>query len=279
MKITVLVDNNTLVDKYYLAEPGLSLFIEVDGKKILFDAGFSDVFLKNAQKMDIDLKNIDYFVLSHGHLDHSWGLFHLYSAFSEAAFEKKYFPHPKFICHTLALNTKISPKVNQMGSLLTEEKLSGFFEVQKSKEPLNLTENLIFLGEIPRVTDFEGKHKSREIIIDGEIKEDKLLDDTALVYKSNDGIVIITGCSHSGICNIIDYAKKITGDDRILDIIGGFHLLNPDKSTLDATLEFLENQSIKNLHACHCTDLASKISLSAVCKLQEVGVGLTLNFL
>jgi len=279
MEITVLVDNNTLVDKYYLAEPGLSLYIEADGKKILFDAGYSDVFLKNAQKMGIDLKNIDFFVLSHGHLDHSWGLFYLYSSFTEAAFEKKYFPHPEFVCHPLALNTKISPKVNQMGTILTEEKLEGFFEIKKSKEPINLTENLIFLGEIPRVTDFEGKQKSREIIIDGEVKEDLLLDDTALVYKTNDGIVIITGCSHSGICNIIDYAVKVANDDRILDIIGGFHLLNPQKSIMNNTLEFLKNHNIKNLHACHCTDLNSKIELSQVCNLQEVGVGLTLKFL
>ena len=70
MKLKVLTDNNTYIDEYYLGEPALSYYLEEDGRKILFDTGYSDVFMINAKKMGIDLGAIDYLVLSHGHNDH-----------------------------------------------------------------------------------------------------------------------------------------------------------------------------------------------------------------
>ena len=74
MKITVLVDNNTIIDRYLSGEPGVSYLLETSGKTILFDTGYSDMFIQNAKKLKIDLLNIDYLVLSHGHIDHTGGL-------------------------------------------------------------------------------------------------------------------------------------------------------------------------------------------------------------
>jgi len=68
-----LVDNNTIIDQYYLGEPAVSVWIETDNKKILFDVGYSDVFIRNAKALGIDLTKADYLVLTHGHLDHTWG--------------------------------------------------------------------------------------------------------------------------------------------------------------------------------------------------------------
>jgi 7,8-dihydropterin-6-yl-methyl-4-(beta-D-ribofuranosyl)aminobenzene 5'-phosphate synthase len=104
------------------------------------------------------------------------------------------------------------------------------------------------------------------------------MDDSALVYCSTKGLVIITGCSHSGICNIIEQAKKVCNENRVIDVIGGFHLLNPEKKQLEGTLEYFKKLQPETLHACHCTDLNSKIALSKVSNIQEVGVGLTLNY-
>ena len=73
MKLTVLVDNNTIIDRYFLAEPGLSFFIQDEDKTVLFDTGYSGIFLDNAHKMGLDLANLDYLVFSHSHLDHTWG--------------------------------------------------------------------------------------------------------------------------------------------------------------------------------------------------------------
>lgn len=82
MKLQVLVDNNTYIDHYYLGEPGVSYYVEIDDKKILFDAGYSDIMIRNAHSLGVDLKKITHIVLSHGHDDHSKGLKYLFSQFS-----------------------------------------------------------------------------------------------------------------------------------------------------------------------------------------------------
>ena len=99
MKVTVLVDNNTLIDHYFFAEPGLSLLIEDDETTVLFDTGYSDIFLKNAFKMEKDLTNLDYLVLSHNHLDHTWGLEPLVKYFTELKIEKRVFNRPSLVAH------------------------------------------------------------------------------------------------------------------------------------------------------------------------------------
>ncbi len=104
------------------------------------------------------------------------------------------------------------------------------------------------------------------------------MDDSALVYKSKKGMVIITGCSHSGISNIIEYAKKVCRMEKILDVIGGFHLLNTKRKILQKTIEYLKSCSIMDFYPCHCTDLKAKIELGKHFTIQEVGSGLILKY-
>ncbi|MBE9480644.1 MAG: MBL fold metallo-hydrolase [Bacteroidetes bacterium] len=278
MKLTVLVDNNTLIDRYFYGEPGASYFIEDEGKKILFDVGYSDVFIKNAQKLNIDLLNLDFVVLSHGHLDHTWGLDPLIRLYTEAIIENLNHKNPIIIAHPLTFYSKKNNGLNEIGSIISEVKLSKHFNIKLSKEPVWLTKKLVFLGEIERKNDFEAKIPIGKIVINNSENDDYLLDDSALVYKSSTGLIIITSCSHSGICNIIEYAKKICEENRITDIIGGFHLLEPSKEQLQGTLEYMKKLKPYEVHACHCTDLNSKIALSKVINLIEVGVGLKLEY-
>jgi len=104
------------------------------------------------------------------------------------------------------------------------------------------------------------------------------MDDTALVYKSPVGLVIITSCSYVGICSIIEYAKKICKDDKVTDIIGGFHLLNPSKEQLQGTLKYMRKLHPYEVHAYHCTHLDTKIALFNVINLKDVGVGSKLEY-
>ncbi|MGP2467343.1 MBL fold metallo-hydrolase [Yersinia sp. 2540 StPb PI] len=99
-----------------------------------------------------------------------------------------------------------------------------------------------------------------------------------MVYTSPEGIVIITGCSHSGICNIIDYAIKVTSDKRVRAVIGGFHLLNASSDTLSRTSDYFKQLNAKAVYPCHCTDLKAKIALANAVNIEEVGVGMILNF-
>ena len=136
---------------------------------------------------------------------------------------------------------------------------------------------MVFLGEIERKNTFKAKKSIGKVIKDDFEEDDYLIDDSALVYRSLKGLVIITACSHSGICNIVGYAKKICMDDRIIDIVGGFHLLSPGREQLEGTLKYLRKIKPHEVHAYHCTGLKSKIALSKVVNLKEAGVEQTLE--
>jgi 7,8-dihydropterin-6-yl-methyl-4-(beta-D-ribofuranosyl)aminobenzene 5'-phosphate synthase len=278
MKLTVLVDNNTLIDRYFFGEPGLSYYIEDNGEKILFDTGYSDVFIKNAFKMNIDLLDVDFLVLSHGHFDHTWGLDPLIKIHTEAVIEKKAQRKATLVAHPLIFSSRKYDDLEEVGSVITKNRLEGFFKIKLSKKPLWLTDNLVFLGEIPRKNDFEAKKPIGKTVFENVEKDDYILDDSALVYKSPKGLVVITGCSHSGICNIIEYAKETCGTEKIIDVIGGFHLLDPSHKQLQGTVEYLRAIQPQIVHACHCTDLNSKIALSKVVNLGETGVGMEFEF-
>jgi len=278
MKLTVLIDNNTLIDRYFIGEPGVCYYIEEDDQKILFDLGYSQAFLKNGDKMGVDFHNLDWIVVSHSHLDHTWGMEPLIKRFNEAHMEWKGYKRPKLIAHPDIFYPRSFGGEDEFGMLVGQDKVFKYLDNNLSSKPVWLTKNLVFLGEIPRINEFEAKVSIGHINIDGKSQEDFNLDDSALCYKSPQGLVIITGCSHAGICNIIEYAKSICQDSRIVDVIGGFHLQEPEASQLEGTVLYFGKQDVKAIHACHCTDLQSKIELSKVVSILEVGVGLELKY-
>ena len=277
MKLTVLVDNNTVVDRYFHGEPGVSYFIECDDGKYLFDTGYSDIFLRNATKMDINLLQLDAVIISHGHNDHTWGLGELVKLYSEAIYEGYECKKPAIIAHPDAFLDKNVDGLD-VGAMLSIDQLKKLFSVKLEKEPVWLSEKLVFLGEIERNNSFEARTPIGKTLRNGIWEDDFVLDDSAMAYKSEKGLVIITGCSHAGICNIIEYAKKVCHESRVVDVIGGFHLLDPSQEKMNSTVEYLEKCQPHALHAAHCTDLHSKIRLAKVMNVEDVGVGLVWEY-
>ena len=273
MKFHVLVDNNTLIDRYFVGEPAASYLIEDGNERILFDVGYSGAFLQNARKLNQDLRQLDYLVLSHGHMDHTWGLDPFIRSYTEAAIEKIPCNKPRVITHPDTFLGKHMPGFPEMGSIVSQEDVAKSFDLHLSKEPVWLNDRLVFLGEIERYTSFEARLPMGKITRAGIVEDDYLYEDSALAYRAKEGLVIITGCSHAGICNIVKQAQRVCQEERIIDIIGGLHLLNPSQEQMQGTLHFLQSLQLKQLHACHCTDLASKIALSQVVRLEEIGVG------
>jgi len=280
LSLTVLVDNNTFTDQYFLGEPGLSILLQAEGKRILFDTGYSDAVLRNADSMGESLLNLDFIILSHGHLDHTGGLVHLVRRLTEAAINN--IPHklPELITHPHCFYPRPKSPLPDIGSLLSEERARLHIPIRTSREPVWITENLVFLGEIPRKFPFEQTDPGRRRIVmpDGQILPDRLIDDSALACQCPDGLVIITGCSHSGICNITEYAREICSDRRILDIVGGFHLLKPSPAQLSGTCDYFRGAAPRAVHASHCTSLEAKTALAGSCPLKETGVGLRLEY-
>jgi len=278
MELKVLVDNNTIIDRYFLAEPAVSYLITEGEVKILFDVGYSDIFIQNAKKMNELLMDIDYIVISHGHNDHTGGLVSLVKLYSEAKAEGRDFINPVVVSHPDAFSHKEFCG-DEIGSFLDTQKISRYFGSNFTTEPFWITDKIVFLGEIARANHFENLEPIGRCDKEGLLLDDYVKDDSALVYKSSEGLVIITGCSHAGICNIIEYAKKVCNDDRVVDIIGGFHLINPSKIQSEGTIEYFKKQNFSKIHPCHCTNLKYKIELSKSVNVMDVGVGLSLRFL
>lgn len=172
MKLTVLIDNNTLTDRYFLGEPGVSYLIETEGKKVLFDVGYSDAFITNARKLSIDLLDVDFVVLSHAHLDHTWGLIPLIRLYTEGIIEELHVKKPTLVTHPLTLSARTFGDLVEIGSILQEDKLSGYFHLELSREPVYLTKRLVFLGEIERTNEFEAKNPMGKILENGIEKDD-----------------------------------------------------------------------------------------------------------
>ena len=152
LKLTVLIDNNTLtqIDADLRGEPGLCFYIEYGPKKILFDTGYSRLFIENAHKMRIKLHDIDYIVLSHGHLDHTWGLVSLIQLHNTWTTQKLFFKRPKLFAHPDVFLAKTVNKKGQIGSLLNQEEISMRMDLRLSKSPVWISNRLVFLGEIER---------------------------------------------------------------------------------------------------------------------------------
>lgn len=272
MKLKVLVDNNTIIDSYFYGEPGVSYYIEDGDSKILFDVGYSDLFINNAKKMDVDIGDIDHIVISHGHNDHTGGLVPLMNFLGSSDQTK-----PVIIAHPEAFFHKECDG-NPIGSKIGIDEVGYCFNLSLTREPLWITEKIVFLGEIDRQNSFENIDSIGQYRKGDRLYDDYLKDDSAIVYRSDKGLVIITGCSHSGICNIIEHAKKVCKEDKIAAVIGGFHLLNPSEEQLRGTLEYFAEEKIDLIYPCHCSGLKFKIELSKIANIEEVGVGLSLNY-
>lgn len=267
MKLKVLVDNNTYIDQYYYGEPAVSYYIEDEDTKLLLDVGYSDLFMRNAEALGVDLDSLNAIVISHGHDDHTRGL--------KYYFEENH-KDISIIAHPDAFNEKVIDNLKICSPIL-EKELKGKCNLFLTKEPKKISKNITFLGEIPKSNDFEQRKPIGRQNIDGNFTDDYVMDDTALVYQSGKGIYIITGCSHSGICNIVEYAKRVCNEKRVLGIIGGFHLFEVS-DRVNKTIEYLKENDIKELYPCHCTSFAVRAEMSKDLKVKEVGVGLEINW-
>ncbi len=264
MRILVLVDNNTYIDRYYLGEPAAGFYLEDGEAKILLDCGYSDVCIKNAGLLHVDLKAISHIALSHGHNDHTRGLRFL--PWSVDMREITIVAHPGIFAERY-------DGAIPVGCPVERSFLEDVGRLVLTKEPCAISEHVVFLGEIPAVTDFERTKPVGFMKDAGGTRDDFVMDDSALALKTENGLFIVTGCSHSGICNIIEQARKVCGEERIAGVLGGFHLLEVSEQ-LTKTIEYFERNKITNLYPCHCVSFAAKAAIHSRLPIHEVGVGL-----
>lgn len=238
MKFTILTENRNC-NNNCINEEGLSILVEMNNNKVLLDSGITNAFLKNAEMLGINLEEVNIIALSHGHWDHGNGLKYLNS-------KKTLILHPK--CYT----ERYSLRRNMVyaGIDETREELLKKYELIETREPYQIFENMWFLGQIDR--KFEVPIKNLPTVLkNGET--DYLEDDCGgIVVKIDKGIVIFSSCSHSGIDNIIEQAKKITGQNRVVAVVGGFHLKEIDKYT-QKIIKYFKDNKIERAYMGHCT--------------------------
>jgi 7,8-dihydropterin-6-yl-methyl-4-(beta-D-ribofuranosyl)aminobenzene 5'-phosphate synthase len=265
MKLSILTENTA--SEKFCAEHGLSYYIEHD-IDILFDTGHTNVFLQNAKKLNIDIDKIETVVLSHGHWDHGDGL--------------RYISNKKLICHPDVFQKRYRKKGDlpagrqgeNIGLELNMNELKDKFDIISTKKPYPVSKNIIFLGEIPRLNSFEAQTTTFEL---EDKKDDFIIDDSGLVIKIADEIIVISGCAHSGICNMIEYAKKITGINKIRAVIGGFHLKENNHQTQE-TIKYLKSQDIQEMYPSHCTELPALSAFHKAFNIKQLKSGMILNF-
>lgn len=246
IKITTLSENTA--GPGALAEWGLSMLVEADGMKILFDTGGGMAAVPNAELMRVDLAAVDRIVLSHGHYDHTGGLLEVL----RRAGGKEIIAHPGVWARKYG-SLDDSPKRYVGIPFIRDalEVLGTTFNL--SKEPVKLSEHVMTTGEIPMLTDYEIVEKYLCVMEGNELKQDPLNDDLALIIDTEFGLVVILGCAHHGIVNTLVQAKKVTGKELIYAAIGGTHLVHASKERLEKTAAALREMGVQYLGVSHCT--------------------------
>jgi len=232
-----------------LAEHGLSLLLEIthQGEKTAFllDTGSTKLAISyNAEKMGINLKRLKGIFLSHNHKDHTTGLETVLAITG---------PVPVFM-HPYGFYTKW---VKSRPSRLDKDHLADLGAIWRVEEgPQPMAPFLLTSGSIPRTTDFEEiiGLSDRKVEKNGAMEPEAFLDDGALVLKiKRKGLVIVTGCAHSGIINTINHCQKLGGNEKIHAVIGGFHITQASPKRVTKTVQALKEKKINYLVPLHCT--------------------------
>jgi 7,8-dihydropterin-6-yl-methyl-4-(beta-D-ribofuranosyl)aminobenzene 5'-phosphate synthase len=254
LRITLL--STMLADGAELGEWGFGALVEVDGKRLLFDTGSkTDVVLKNAQSLGLDLTTVPEVILSHSHSDHTGGFLKLRDAVRETA--------PSALARTHVGEGMLYPR----GEGLVRWQATAMLQIKTAYEenggtmvthaaPVELQPGVWLTGPVPRTHPERNWSGAAQLRTPGDgVIEDNLPEDMALVIDTPKGLVVLTGCGHAGVVNIVEHARAIAGPKRIHALIGGIHLFNATDETLAWTAEKLSALGVDNLIGAHCTGI------------------------
>ena len=253
LRLTVLVEDQRNPQVPYLkAQHGLCIYAETTVKDKIFtfliDTGPSlNALRRNSEALKTDLSKIKGVFLTHGHYDHTGGLIEVLKHIDK---------NVPIVAHPLIFEPKFSfkPVLTYIGVPFTmmEVKNRGA-SLLLSRSPVQLMEDVSTTGEIERVTSYE-KIEGLWTVSRERFIPDILLDDQSLIFKiEGKGLVIISGCAHSGIVNTVIYSRKLMKVEKIHAIIGGFHLKNADEERIQRTINDLAAFNPEVICPCHCT--------------------------
>jgi 7,8-dihydropterin-6-yl-methyl-4-(beta-D-ribofuranosyl)aminobenzene 5'-phosphate synthase len=259
IRLTILCDNAVAVPFGVLGEHGFACLVETDAGSYLFDTGQGLGIVANSLALGRDLRAIRAVLLSHGHYDHTGGLPQVLRLRGAVQVHG----HPELFTPRFYGS---GPQRRYIGVPFRRELLeslgAGFV---LSREWSAVGPGLFLSGEVPRRTPFEtGDAHMTAIGPSGEtLRPDPLNDDLSLVVETGRGLVVVLGCAHAGLINILEHVCAMTGREAIHAVIGGTHLSSADEAQFEATVTALERFKVERLGVSHCTGLAGAARLYA----------------
>ena len=251
-----------------VAEPGFSALVRVvkNGRErtLLFDTGVSPTgMVENMRRLGLSLPDVEVIVLSHGHWDHVTGMEGVARELGRAGLPVVI--HPEFWSRRRITFPGLDPAELPSTSRPALEG-AGFEIVEERRPSFLLDSSVLITGEVDRRTEFETGFRGHEAFRDGGWEPDPLiLDDQALVLRLREGgLVVLSGCGHAGIVNTVRYAQRLTGDQEIAAIIGGFHLSGPMfEPVIGSTVQAFDDLAPALLVPAHCTGWKAVHQLAA----------------
>lgn len=251
------------------AEHGLSYYVEttVEGRQsgFMFDYGLDPQgVINNMALLKIDLAKARAFGLSHGHFDHCGGLLEvLRTNQSRIVKGVPLYVGQEVFSHRLSRPPGMS-ELRDLGQLRKAEiEQAGLVEIVEINEPVEAIPGAYLTGKIERVVDYENDNPTLFIERDGKIEVDDFHGEQALFFSVKDkGLVVLSGCAHTGIINTIRQAQRLAAAERVHAVVGGFHLINAEPKRISAVMEGIKNIAPAHIIPTHCTGFEATMALS-----------------